>query len=704
MNRLSMRPIVIAGLLMLLSLACNLQVNTAPSNPDGGNSASDTTPPVIQNLTVSGQTVYYNEQGCGPTTLTLSMNVGDDSGLVNAVGVQYRLVGSAANSNLSGSWLQAPFTFVGNGKFTATIDIGQEAKTVLKGQDGALVYQVYAIDPAGNAQTEPVNSVYSLNVKACVGGQASSTNVTVSGNAAAPPPPPSSGSTSSTPPTSSANTPPTPPGNNNASAGNSPPPPSGSSGGAAGSSGGSQAALQITKVEATPKTAYYNGCTTQPTTVKVQAWVNDKSRVTQVDLNYSYTSASHGSALAMSLDPNTGTYTATIDVDLEANPYLQGGSGQLEIAVGVHTTDGKYITSSPIYVTVQPCTALGQPPQPPQQPQQPPAAQPISIGTPRLYPNPVYYGLCMSGEETLLRVEATIDPLNQIASAVVRYDYGQGLMLVASYTRSVSMYQLGIGDYAADIDVGNDLFGQMSGDGWIEGVIEVTDLQGQTTTSAVFSTDVRECQTVLLPLPSINYFTGPSGNIAPGDSYTLQWDTSDAVCGVFLDGMQVNESGSQTLTAPADNVYQAWAHTLVARGGDCSNPDEVSESVQITVEPLATMAKGSGTLNNNYSLDLGDGNGDDIIFSHTADRDTELYSVWGTQLAVWYGGQPSVSGCKTYVDSGAYTVVTITLYDVVCYKTGSGNYGYLTVTGFFLDLNNYSTSSVDISYVTEIAP
>ncbi len=687
MKKTLMQLIGALSFLLLLSIACNMPVWL--SSTDLG--TDDTTPPVISNLSLSNQTGYYNEQTCGPTNITIEMDVSDDSGLIRAVGVQYRYT----NDNANGDWQQADFRVADAGRFTGTIDVASEANAILSGADGMLVYQVYAIDTAGNAQTEPEGNVKALSVKSCVGGVASSGNTSSSAappTSGSPPPPPGSGSPSptSTPTGKSGSTPPSgSSGNNNAN--DSTPP-------------------TISNVQDNGP-AYYDGNSCGTTSLTLTAQVSDNAgSIKRVYVRYNYmnsTTGAGGNFIEKDLSSSgSGNYSINLDMNAEAASFLNGADGVFQYQIMASDGSNNWQTypntnqpggGHPAGIEIKRCSsAVGQPPQAP-------ASQPISISSIQTYPNPVHYGVCSGGEQTSMQIQATIDPLDQISSAIVRYGYGQGLMIVASYNYTASMYQLGIGDYAADVNAGNDLFGQMSGDGWVEGIIEVTDLQGQVTSSSIFYVDVKECVTQFYILPSINSFNGPNGSLSPGDSYTLSWDTSDAVCGVFLDGSSVNASGSTTLSAPSDNSYQTWTHTLTARGGNCNNPDEVNEAVQVVVEPSATVSKGSGSVYDEYSLDLGDGNGDDIIFDAQS-SDTVLYAVWGSQLAVWYGGQPSVADCTSYINSGAYSTVSITTYDIVCYKTGSGNYGYLTINGMFLDLDTLANSYVDVSYNTEISP
>ncbi len=117
----------------------------------------------------------------------------------------------------------------------------------------------------------------------------------------------------------------------------------------------------------------------------------------------------------------------------------------------------------------------------------------------------------------------------------------------------------------------------------------------------------------------------------------------------------------------------------------------------------ASINKGSGPIYNNNSLDLDNGNGDDILFSHTNSDGIQLLSVWGAELKIDLSAD--IESCKQSIDSDVtFTAVNIDVYDVVCFKTGSGNYGYLTVNGMFIDLDDPNNSYADISYETEVFP
>jgi hypothetical protein len=675
-------------LLISASLACNLpfydmaspqnqnipapavQVNgTAPTlnaPTASSNAASDNTAPGIGQVSTSSNPVYYGTASCGSTSLTITAKITDDSGSVAQVGIQYRYNGQAANA--VGNWRKANMTLNSDGKFSASIPIANEAAGDMGNNSGVLEYQLFAMDVAGNTQTEPNGSLYGVEVKNCSSQSSSqSSGQSSSGQSAGQ----SSGQQPSSPGSAADKTVPI---ISNAATSNAP--------------------------------VYYNGGNCGPTTLTFEAKVSDNSNnIKSVIVRYRYNGQA-GNAIGnfkeVPMSQSGGKYKLTVNIEAEANQDMNGNDGVLEYQITATDAAGNSATypdgGHPLGVEVKNCNPGGvvsnNPPQGP---------DPITISNVQTSSQAIYYGICAGGEQTFLQVQATIEPLDQIASAVVRYDYGQGLILIPVYTFSSSMYQLGIGDYAADIDVGNDAFGYLSGDGWIEFVIEVTDKSGQVTTSNVSGADVYECQTQIFVSPLINYFNGPNGSLSPNDAYTLEWDTSDADCGVYLDGSQVNPSGSVSYNAPGDNSYQTWTHTLVARGAPCDNPSEVSEVVQVVVEPQAVSSTsvGGGSIFDEFSLDVGDGNGDDIIYDAQSSDDL-LVGVWGAQLAVYYGGQPSVADCQAYVDSGAYTSVSITTYDIICYKTGSGNYGYLTINGMFLDLNDNSNSYIDISYTTEV--
>ncbi len=553
MKRRSMPLFFFPVLLVMFSLACNLQTRA------GGNEA---TLPTITNLTVSNQTVYYNEQGCGPSTVTLSLSVNGDSGQIQAVGLQYQIISNTAGSQVSGDWQQAGFVPIGNGLFTVTLDISRHANARLNGQDGVLVYQVYVVDAAGNVQTEPANNVASLPVKACVRGQASSGNAPVAGGSIVPPSPPAKGNPGAG-------------GTTNKPGSNSPP---------------------------------------------VQSGNNNP--------------------------PSQGN----------ANPPAQSGN------------------TSPSIGVLNP-------------PSQPPASQSLTISNVQVNPSTVYYGACVGGEPTSLQVQATLDPLDQVQSATVRYGFIPQVNMFPQTEYTASMYQLGIGDYAADIDAAATFAGQSLGDGYLLFVVEATDKQGQTITSNSVMADLRECTLQVYTPPTINYFKGPD-KVQEGGAVYLQWDVSDANCGVFLDGTQVNASGDDQYIVISGIAPTTLTHTLTARGGDCNNPTEVSQTVQILVEVANPYYTDVVVMYNGDSVDLDGMGGDDIVYAYDSSSEDQLFGVWGTTLSVWRDtNMPNASSCATHVNANGSSSVEIASADYVCYKTGDGNYGYIEIMELYFSLD-----------------
>lgn len=472
----------------------------------------------------------------------------------------------------------------------------------------------------------------------------------------------------------------------------------------------------ITNITPDNNLVYYNSADCGSTSLNVEANISDDSgSVSYAIMQYRYNGYAANAIgdwkQATMIDLGNGRFRANINVGVEANADMKGNNGVLEYQIYTADAAGNSNVEpgGNLYgVEVENCTQAAAPSGNNPGGNNPGgnAADPLTISNIQLYPQPaVYYGNCTT-EETIFNVSATIEPLDQIASATIYYAYTSSTGSYGNY--SVSMYQLGIGDYSGDINVGVEAGNSLgTEDGSLEFYIQATDKSGNTVDSAWLFTDVFNCGGVLgqppQAPPQINYFIGPNASLSPGDTYLLEWDVSGADCGVFLDGSQVSVSDVVSYSTPSDNSYQTWTHTLVAQGGDCNNPSEVDESVQIVVEAQQnTIYKGSGDIYDENSLDLGDGNGDDIIFDAQS-SDTVLHAIWGAELAVYYGDQPSVD-CSSYIDTGAYTTVSIATGDVVCYKTGSGNYGYLTITSMYLDLDTLANSNIGISYTTEVSP
>ncbi len=150
---------VLAIMLVLLS-ACNIPL----AAPTASTSNKDTTPPIITVSPVNMQSIYYNGAACGSTNLTLNVTVQDDSGQISMVGIQYRY---RSPQMPNGEWKTIALSPNGNSTYSASIPIGNEAGQYLHNSHGVIDYQVFAIDAAGNYQTFPANSAYTVNVQNC---------------------------------------------------------------------------------------------------------------------------------------------------------------------------------------------------------------------------------------------------------------------------------------------------------------------------------------------------------------------------------------------------------------------------------------------------------------------------------------------------------------------------------------------------------
>ena len=331
----------------------------------------------------------------------------------------------------------------------------------------------------------------------------------------------------------------------------------------------------------------------------------------------------------------------------------------------------------------------------------------LTISNVTMYPHSeVYYGNCGNGEETLANIQATLDPLDKVASATIYYGYTGPAGSFGNY--SASMYKLGIGDYAADIDVGLEADFPLGGDdGTLEVYIQAVDKNGSAVDSNWQTLSVKNCGGVLGPPPedvALLNFTGPA-NATAGDTITLEWEVLNA-CKVFLNGDEVAiQVGTYDYAIPSHWGGQDYRFTLTAWGNSCDNNSEVSANHDMRIETVqTTIATGSGNLKDSLSLDFGDGNGDDVIFDHRSDA-TVLYTVWGSELKSYGNWEPSsVAECVSELNAGSFTEVHVNVDQYICYKTGSGNYGYLEIRGMFLDLDDRTNSYVDLSYYTELAP
>ena len=199
--------------------------------------------------------------------------------------------------------------------------------------------------------------------------------------------------------------------------------------------------------------------------------------------------------------------------------------------------------------------------------------------------NTVYYGNCSNGEQTLVHVEAVVSPLDQVKEVLLWFDISDPTGIV--YSGSVTMWQLGVGDYAGDIDIGQLAPNTMADrDGSVTFWVEVVDKNNASIHSNAYSASIWYCSGGILgPPPSgdvdLRYFVGPASKTA-GETVLLEWEVWDA-CKVFLDGVEVLHIDTSAYTIPSNEGNTTYIHTLVAWGASCDNSSEKTAQVSITV-------------------------------------------------------------------------------------------------------------------------
>jgi hypothetical protein len=221
----------------------------------------------------------------------------------------------------------------------------------------------------------------------------------------------------------------------------------------------------------------------------------------------------------------------------------------------------------------------------------------LQIGYVNYFPtNTVYYGNCSGGEDTLVHVESAISPLDDIKEVLLWFDVSDPTGIV--YSDYVTMWQLGIGDYAGDIDI--DVIGAntMNGnDGSVTFWIEVVDKNNASIHSNAYSVSIWDCSGGVVGQPpggepDIRYFLGPA-SAAAGEAIQLEWEVWDA-CKVFLDGTEVNASDLSVYFVPSNEGNTTYSHTLTAWGASCDNTTEKYAQVSIAISASGGNSGNSG--------------------------------------------------------------------------------------------------------------
>ena len=307
---------------------------------------------------------------------------------------------------------------------------------------------------------------------------------------------------------------------------------------------------------------YYNDASCGPTSMTIRAAVTDDTAVDQVWVSYLFAGGPAGGDWRQANLSFVGgeTYEAVIDVSQDAANALQGSDGVIQYQVFARDAAGNSVSlpdGSPYGLEILSCGVLGAPPAP--------GGLAVTIDNVQLYPDPnqIYYGPCGS-EPTLLTVQAAIEPLDQIASASIVYSYANAASSSSAYI--APMTQLGIGEFAGDIDTSNAGDSMGTADGRIDFFIQAEDVNGGVTNGPQQSITLTYCSGgVLGPPPGNN-----PGNPGQGQSVvSFVNNSSQAIISLVIDGTEMFPAEPQGIL-PGDtydvNVSDG-SHTFTALNG-----------------------------------------------------------------------------------------------------------------------------------------
>lgn len=320
----------------------------------------------------------------------------------------------------------------------------------------------------------------------------------------------------------------------------------------------------------------------------------------------------------------------------------------------------------PIYTKPAPTQKNNPAPTQKNNPAQP--AAPLSVSGVSVDPgHTVYYGNCSQGMDTMIHVEAGVEPLEQIKEVLLWYNfYDPSGSLI--YSNNLPMWQLGIGDYAGDIDLNSVGPQALNGqDGEINFYIEVVDKNNASMPSNIYVLDTVNCDAGVLGVPpvapdaQIRYFIAPA-SVNAGEMITLEWEVWDA-CKVFLDGVEVAPTDSYSYLVSANEGNTVYTHNLVAWGNTCDDTSAKSAQAQIQI---------NAANNNNPNNPPGGIVGNPPGGGNTAIRFYNYSSHPVVELAI-DGQEVILTEAQSILPNGGYLDVTFS----------AGNHTYAAGAGFW---------------------
>jgi len=645
-------------IVILITLyGCNLpadqsQPGVAPPKTTGG---GDGFGPDIGSVNSVTEAVFYNGKTCGPTTALIEVQAVDADPGMKTVRIRYRM-NTEQNGGSAGNWKQMEARQVGEHVFVTEINIEIEAAVLGGNLDGVLEYQVLALDlgeyqsiypenqneynkiPFYNCEKNP-QLVFALN-------------------------------------------------------------------------GASTGDFTFNYVLPSTQTVFYDSCKNgEPTIINMQVSVEPIANIASVTVHADFNAFNGSSASGLYPMSSIGIndYVADIDVDADGTGVFGLTNGYVDMYVFVEGKDGSTATSGIYSVAAYSCAAnatLGQPGQSGQSAQPTQAGSAVSNNPPsgNTIPylisfgatNPVYYGSCQSGQPTSAAVMASIANVENVNTPSISYTYQPG-----NVTKSQQLsYDFISGNYKATIPVSQQAASFGNGQSLSLTIhLDAQDKFGNSITSDV-SVPVIYCGGGVVSnnppqgnsnpsssnsnSPQILFFLAGSGEAYKGQYITLTWETTNANCGVALNGWGgYKQSDSDSIQVPSDYSGSSVQYTLTAKGGDCLNPTLVDKTVSIPVAfPIATYG--------NTEMDAIWVNLDDPMQNFKSPEITfypssDTFEIRAPAKAFAYGSgaPPNFEAC-TGGSSGNFDPNAA---DYWCFTTAEGNLGYFQVSNHYYDLN-----------------